>query len=92
MLAFCLTFTTLPSSASAALKGREQGNARFGNVVNTGQADAIKLAISRALCEMDSENRIALKAEGLLTRDPRVVERKKPGQKKARKKFQWVKR
>jgi len=40
MLAFCLTFTTLPSSASAALKGREQGNARFGNVVNTGQADA----------------------------------------------------
>ena len=59
---------------------------------NTGQADAIKLAISRALCELDVENRPALKAEGLLTRDPRVVERKKPGQKKARKKFQWVKR
>ena len=59
---------------------------------NTGQADAIKLAIARALCEMDLENRPALKAEGLLTRDPRVVERKKPGQKKARKKFQWVKR
>lgn len=59
---------------------------------NTGQADAIKLAISRALCELDIENRKALKAEGLLTRDPRVVERKKPGQKKARKKFQWVKR
>ena len=59
---------------------------------NTGQADAIKLAIARALCELDSENRPALKAEGLLTRDPRVVERKKPGQKKARKKFQWVKR
>ena len=59
---------------------------------NTGQADAIKLAISRALCELDAENRPALKAEGLLTRDPRVVERKKPGQKKARKKFQWVKR
>ena len=59
---------------------------------NTGQADAIKLAISRALCELDLENRPALKAEGLLTRDPRVVERKKPGQKKARKKFQWVKR
>ena len=58
----------------------------------TGQADAIKLAISRALCELDAENRPALKAEGLLTRDPRVVERKKPGQKKARKKFQWVKR
>ena len=59
---------------------------------NTGQADAIKLAIARALCELDPENRPALKAEGLLTRDPRVVERKKPGQKKARKKFQWVKR
>ena len=58
----------------------------------TGQADAIKLAIARALCELDAENRPALKVEGLLTRDPRVVERKKPGQKKARKKFQWVKR
>ena len=58
----------------------------------TGQADAIKLAIARALCEFDAENRTVLKAEGLLTRDPRVVERKKPGQKKARKKFQWVKR
>ena len=57
-----------------------------------GQADAIKLAIARSLCEIDIENRPALKAEGLLTRDPRVVERKKPGQKKARKKFQWVKR
>ena len=58
----------------------------------TGQAEAIRLAISRALCELDIENRVALKAEGLLTRDARVVERKKPGQKKARKKFQWVKR
>ena len=58
----------------------------------TGQAEAIRLAISRALCDLDVENRAALKAEGLLTRDARVVERKKPGQKKARKKFQWVKR
>ena len=58
----------------------------------TGQAEAIRLAISRALCELDTENRPALKADGLLTRDSRVVERKKPGQKKARKKFQWVKR
>ena len=57
-----------------------------------GQADAIKLAIARSLCEIDIENRPSLKAAGLLTRDPRVVERKKPGQKKARKKFQWVKR
>ena len=59
---------------------------------NTGQAEAIRLAISRALCDVDSENRTILKSNGLLTRDSRVVERKKPGQKKARKKFQWVKR
>ena len=59
---------------------------------NTGQVDAIRLAISRALCKLDIENRSVLKADGLLTRDSRVVERKKPGQKKARKKFQWVKR
>jgi len=58
----------------------------------TGQAEAIRLAISRALCELDEENRVALKPEGLLTRDPRMVERKKFGQKKARKKFQFSKR
>jgi small subunit ribosomal protein S9 len=58
----------------------------------TGQAEAIRLALSRALCEIDAENRTALKPEGLLTRDPRMVERKKFGQKKARKKFQFSKR
>ena len=58
----------------------------------TGQAEAIRLAISRALCAIDEENRSALKPEGLLTRDPRMVERKKPGQPKARKKFQFSKR
>ena len=58
----------------------------------TGQAEAIRLALSRAMCEIDEENRIALKPEGLLTRDPRMVERKKFGQKKARKKFQFSKR
>jgi small subunit ribosomal protein S9 len=58
----------------------------------TGQAEAVRLAISRALCELDEENRTALKPEGLLTRDPRMVERKKYGQKKARKKFQFSKR
>ena len=58
----------------------------------TGQAEAIRLAISRALCEIDAEHRTALKPEGLLTRDPRMVERKKFGQKKARKKFQFSKR
>ena len=58
----------------------------------TGQAEAIRLAISRALCEIDVENRAVLKPEGLLTRDPRMVERKKFGQKKARKRFQFSKR
>lgn len=57
-----------------------------------GQAEAVRLAISRALVELNEENRPALKAEGFMTRDPREVERKKPGQKKARKKFQFSKR
>ena len=58
----------------------------------TGQAEAVRLAISRAMCEVNEENRTILKPEGLLTRDPRMVERKKFGQKKARKKFQFSKR
>jgi len=58
----------------------------------TGQAEAVRLALSRAMCEIDAENRTVLKPEGLLTRDPRMVERKKFGQKKARKKFQFSKR
>ncbi len=63
----------------------------FGGGV-TGQAEAIRLAISRAMCEVNEEHRLVLKPEGLLTRDPRMVERKKFGQKKARKKFQFSKR
>jgi small subunit ribosomal protein S9 len=57
-----------------------------------GQAEAVRLAISRALCKIKEEFRTELKPEGLLTRDPRMVERKKFGQKKARKKFQFSKR
>ncbi|WP_305983030.1 30S ribosomal protein S9 [Roseivirga thermotolerans] len=57
-----------------------------------GQAEAIRLAISRALCEADSEFRPALKTEGFLTRDPRMVERKKYGKRKARRSFQFSKR
>ncbi len=57
-----------------------------------GQVEAIRLAVSRALVEVNEEHKPALKAEGLMTRDPRMVERKKPGQKKARKKFQFSKR
>tara|TARA_B100001758_G_C18383694_1_gene598762 strand:+ start:605 stop:991 length:387 start_codon:yes stop_codon:yes gene_type:complete len=74
------------------LLGKFDINVNVNGGGTTGQVEAIRLAISRALCELDIENRTALKAEGLLTRDSRVVERKKPGQKKARKKFQWVKR
>jgi small subunit ribosomal protein S9 len=58
----------------------------------TGQAEAVRLAISRALVEINPEYKTLLKAESLMTRDPRMVERKKPGQPKARKKFQFSKR
>ncbi|MCK5908037.1 MAG: 30S ribosomal protein S9, partial [Flavobacteriales bacterium] len=58
----------------------------------TGQVEAIRLAISKALVELNQENHAALKPIGLLSRDPRKVERKKYGQKKARKKFQFSKR
>lgn len=58
----------------------------------SGQAGAVSLGISRALVEIDENHKPTLKAEGLMTRDPRMVERKKPGQKKARKKFQFSKR
>nr|UCJ03489.1 30S ribosomal protein S9 [Blattabacterium sp.] len=63
----------------------------FGGGFN-GQSEAIRLAISRALCLFDIKNRKKLKSEGLLTRDSREVERKKFGQKKARKKYQFSKR
>ena len=76
----------------ANLAGKFDITANVNGGGTTGQAEAIRLAISRALCEMNPENRVLLKPEGMLTRDSRIVERKKPGQKKARKKFQWVKR
>jgi small subunit ribosomal protein S9 len=57
-----------------------------------GQAEAIRLGISRALVKINAENRPALKKEGLMTRDSRMVERKKPGRRKARRKFQFSKR
>ncbi len=58
----------------------------------TGQAGAVQLAVARALVEADPDQRPALRSHGLLTRDPRTVERKKPGQPKARKRFQFSKR
>ncbi|MCL1821747.1 MAG: 30S ribosomal protein S9 [Prolixibacteraceae bacterium] len=57
-----------------------------------GQAEALRLGIARAMVKIDPENRPALKHAGLLTRNPREVERKKPGQPKARKRFQFSKR
>ncbi|MDD3877866.1 MAG: 30S ribosomal protein S9 [Bacteroidales bacterium] len=57
-----------------------------------GQAEALSLAISRALCKIDPEHRLVLKPKGLMRRDPRMVERKKPGRPKARKRFQFSKR
>lgn len=58
----------------------------------TGQAQAVRLSIARALIDLNADYRPALKAQGLLTRDPRMVERKKYGQPKARKRFQFSKR
>ena len=57
-----------------------------------GQSDAARLGIARALVKINPEDKPALRAEGFMTRDPRVVERKKPGQPKARKRFQFSKR
>lgn len=57
-----------------------------------GQAEAVRLAIAKAIVELDPEKKPALKAKGIMTRDDRMVERKKPGRKKARKKFQFSKR
>mgnify|MGYP002508101591 CR=1 FL=1 len=57
-----------------------------------GQAEALRLAIARALVKINPEDKAALRAEGFMTRDARVVERKKPGQPKARKHFQFSKR
>ena len=78
--------------------GLTESNGNFDVKVNVdgggpkGQAEAIRLAISRALCEVDAENRPPLKKEGFLTRDPRMVERKKYGKRKARRAFQFSKR
>jgi len=65
-------------------------NVKGGGV--TGQAGAVRLAIAKAIVELDAEKKPALRAKGLMTRDMRMVERKKPGRKKARKKFQFSKR
>lgn len=74
------------------VKGNYDVKANLSGGGITGQVEAMRLAISKALVEENEEFKSALKAEGLMTRDSRMVERKKPGQKKARKKFQFSKR
>mgnify|MGYP000906818296 FL=1 len=87
----------LQNQVEAPLKKLELSD-KYDIVVNAsgggvkGQAEAAKLGISRALLEVSAEYRPALKAAGLLKRDPRAVERKKPGRKKARRSFQFSKR
>jgi len=87
----------LQNQVEAPFKSIEASD-KFDVVVNAtgggvkGQAEAVKLSIARALLQVNPEYRPALKEAGLLTRDPRSVERKKPGKKKARKSFQFSKR
>ena len=76
--------------AEVAGKYDVQVNVAGGGV--KGQAEAVRLAIAKAIVELDAEKKSALRAKGLMTRDMRMVERKKPGRKKARKKFQFSKR
>ena len=87
----------LQNQVEAPLKATES-TGKYNIVINAtgggvkGQAEAAKLGIARALLEVSADYRPALKAAGLLKRDPRAVERKKPGRKKARKSFQFSKR
>ncbi len=92
-------FPTLPLqyivNQSVTVSGSE---GKFDVTVNVqgggvkGQAEAVRLAIAKAIVELDAEKKPALRAKGLMTRDMRMVERKKPGRKKARKRFQFSKR
>ena len=85
---------TLVKQALAALKLETSYdvnvNVEGGGI--TGQAEAVRLGIARALVEINPENKPTLRKEGFLTRDSRMVERKKPGRRKARRRFQFSKR
>ena len=76
----------------AELEGKFDIKANLDGGGFKGQAEALRLAIARAVIKIDPEKKPILKSNGLLTRDPREVERKKPGQPKARKRFQFSKR
>ena len=79
-------FATIQALGNYDVKANVKGGG------TTGQAEALRMAIARALCEVNAEFRPALKKEGYLTRDPRMVERKKYGRRKARRRFQFSKR
>jgi small subunit ribosomal protein S9 len=81
-----------PFNIIAAEKNQHDVSASINGGGVKGQAEALRLAIARALVQINPEYKPALRAANLLTRDPRMVERKKPGQKKARKRFQFTKR
>ncbi|WP_316819384.1 30S ribosomal protein S9 [Pedobacter gandavensis] len=92
-------FPTLPlqyivnqSFEVTELNGQYDVNVNVAGGGIKGQAEAVRLAIAKAIVELDAEKKPALRAKGLMTRDMRMVERKKPGRKKARKKFQFSKR
>ena len=92
-------FPTLPlqyivnqSFEVSELTGKYDVNVNVAGGGVKGQAEAVRLAIAKAIVELDADKKSALRAKGLVTRDMRMVERKKPGRKKARKKFQFSKR
>ncbi len=87
-----LQYTVQQAMETAGVLGQWDVTANIAGGGFKGQAEALSLAISRALVKNDPEVRPALKVKGLMTRDPRMVERKKYGQKKARKRFQFSKR
>ena len=87
-----LQFIVKQPLAKLAVEGKYDIKANLDGGGYKGQAEALRLAIARALVKINPEDKPALKAEGFLTRDAREVERKKPGQPKARKHFQFSKR
>jgi len=87
-----LQYTVLDPLETASAMGKYDVQVNVDGGGFKGQAEALSLALSRALVVIDPENRPLLKVKGLMRRDPRMVERKKPGQKKARKRFQFSKR
>lgn len=87
-----LRYVAVQSLRVADMEGKYDIKANLTGGGINGQAEALRLAIAKALCEINPEFRPALKSEGLMRRDPRMVERKKPGHPKARKRFQFSKR